>query len=60
MCWEKRYEWIESLIDVSNKIIIDDIFAPFIVSLNAHIIDVLLKAILIKEALTGIPLLIIK
>ena len=36
-----QYEWTNSLIDVSNKIIIDDIFAPFIVSLNAHIIDVL-------------------
>ena len=55
-----QYEWIESLIDVSNKIIIDYIFAPFIVSLNAHIIDVLLKAVLIKPALTNSPLLIIK
>ena len=36
-----QYEWTNSLIDVSNKIIIDDIFAPFIVSLNAHITDVL-------------------
>ena len=55
-----QYEWTNSLIDVSNKIIIDDIFAPFIVSLNAHIIDVLLKAVLIKPALTNSPLLIIK
>ena len=55
-----QYEWTNSLIDVPNKIIINNIFTPFIVSLNAHIIDVLLKAILIKEALTGIPLLIIK
>ena len=43
------------LIEALNKIIINDIFTPFIVSLNSHITD-----ILIKEALTDSPLLIIK
>ena len=55
-----QYEWTDSLTDVPNKIIINNILTPFIVSSNAHIIDVLLKAPLIKEALIGIPLLIIK
>ena len=55
-----QYEWTESLTDVPNKIIINDILTPFIVSSNAHITDVLLKVILIKEALTDFPLLIIK
>ena len=41
--------------DVANKIIINDILTPFIVSSDTHIIDVL-----IKEALTDSPLLIIK
>ena len=48
------------MIDVPNKIIINNILTPFIISLNSHIIDVLLKSVLIKEALTGTPLLIIK
>ena len=48
------------MIDVPNKIIINNILTPFIVSLNSHIIDVLLKSVLIKEALIGTPLLIIK
>ena len=60
MLFFSQYEWTNSLTYVPNKIIIDDIFAPFIVSLNAHIIDVLLKAVLIKPALTNSPLLIIK
>ena len=47
--------WTGSMIEVPNKIIINDIFTPFIVSLNSHTID-----ILIKEALTDSPLLIIK
>ena len=55
-----QYEWTESLTDVPIKIIINDILTPFIVSSNAHITDVLLKVILIKEALTDFPLLIIK
>ena len=40
----------DSMIEVPNKIIINDIFTHFIVSLNIHIID-----ILIKEALTDSP-----
>ena len=55
-----QYEWTDSLTDVPNKIIINNILTPFIVSLNSHIIDVLLKVVLIKEALTGTLLLIIK
>ena len=43
------------MIEEPNKIIINDIFTPFIISLNSHITD-----ILIKEALTYSPLLIIK
>ena len=43
------------MIEVPNKIIINDIFTPFIVSLNIHLTD-----ILIKEALTDSSLLIIK
>ena len=43
-----QYEWTDNLIDVSNKIIIDDIFAPFIVSLNTHITDVLKVQIVYK------------
>ena len=53
-----QYEWIDSLSDVTdvpNKIIINDIPTPFIVSSNTHITDVL-----INEALTNSPLLIIK
>ena len=50
-----QYEWIYSMIVVPNKIIINDILIPFIVSSNTHIIDVL-----IKEALANSPLLIIK
>ena len=47
--------WTDNMIEVPNKIIINDIFTPFIVSLNIHLTD-----ILIKEALTDSPLLIIK
>ena len=47
--------WTDSMIEVPNKIIINDIFTPFIISLNSHITDNL-----IKEALTDSPLLIIK
>ena len=50
-----QYEWTDSLTDVPNKIIINDILTPFIVSSNTYITDVL-----IKEALTNSPLLIIK
>ena len=50
-----QYEWIDSLTNIPNKIIINDILTPFIVSSNTHITD-----ILIKEALTDSPLLIIK
>ena len=46
---------MKGLTDVPNKIIINDIFTPFIVSSTTHIIDVL-----IKEVLTDTPLLIIK
>ena len=55
-----QYEWTDSSTDVPNKIIIDNILTLFIVSLNANIIDVWLKEVLIKEALTDSPLLIIK
>ena len=44
-----------SLTDVPNKIIINDILTPFIESSNAHITYVLLKELLINT-----PLLIIK
>ena len=54
-----QYEWIDSLTNVPNKIIINDILTPFIVSLNTHITDVLLKDVLIKEVLIDTPLLII-
>ena len=50
-----QYAWTDSMIEVLNKIIINDIFTPFIVSLNIHLTD-----ILIKEALTDSSLLIIK
>ena len=50
-----QYKWIDSLTDVPNKIIINDILTPFIVSSDTHITD-----ILIKEALINSPLLIIK
>ena len=43
------------MIEVPNKIIINNIFTPFIVSLHIHLTD-----ILIKEALRDSPLLIIK
>ena len=46
------YAWIDSMIEVPNKIIVNDIFT---VSLNIHMTD-----ILIKEALTDTPLFIIK
>ena len=51
----KQYAWIDSMIEVPNKIIINDIFTPFTVSLNTHLTD-----ILIKETLTDSPLFIIK
>ena len=50
-----QYAWSDSMIEVPNKIIINDLFTPFIVSLNIHLTD-----ILIKEALTNSSLLIIK
>ena len=50
-----QYEWIDSLTDVPNKIIINDILTPFIVFSNTAITNVL-----IKEALADSPLLIIK
>ena len=49
------FSWTDSMIEVPNKMIINDIFTPFIVSLNTHIRDVL-----INEVLTDSPLLIIK
>ena len=52
-----QYAWTNSIwIDnkVPNKIIINDICTPFIVSSNIHVTD-----ILIKESLTDSPLLII-
>ena len=55
-----QYEWTDSATEVPNKIIINDILTPFIVSSNTHITDVLLKEVLIKEASTDAPLLIIK
>ena len=55
-----QYKWTDNLTNVPNKIIIDNILTPFIVSSNANIIDVLLKEVLIKEALTDSPLLILK
>ena len=50
-----QYAWSDSMIEVPNKIIINDLFTPFIVSLNIHLTD-----ILIKEALIDSPFLIIK
>ena len=50
-----QYKWIDSLMEVPNKIIINNILTLFIVSSDVHIIDVL-----IKEALTDYILLIIK
>ena len=50
-----QYEWTNSVTEVPNKIVINDILTPFIVSSNTHITDVL-----IKEVLTDSPLLIIK
>ena len=49
------YEWTDCLTDVLNKIIINNILTPFIVSLNAYITNVLIKQVLIDS-----PLLIIK
>ena len=46
-----QFEWIDSMIEVPNKITINNI----IVSFNTHITDVL-----IVEVLTNSPLLIIK
>ena len=50
-----QYEWTNSVTNVPNKIIINDILTTFIVTSNTHITDVL-----IKEVLTNSPLLIIK
>ena len=50
-----QYAWTDSMIEVPNKIIINNILTSFIVSLHIHLTD-----ILIKEALTDSPLLIIK
>ena len=50
-----QYEWTNSVTDVPNKIIINDILTPFIVTSNTHI-----TYVLIKEVLTNSPLLIIK
>ena len=47
-----QYAWTDSMIEVPNKIIINDIFT---VSLNIHLMD-----ISIKQALTDSPLFIIK
>ena len=47
-----QYAWTDSMKEVPNKIIVNDIFT---VSLNIHLTD-----ILIKEALTDSPLFIIK
>ena len=38
-----QYEWTDSLTDVLNKIIINNIITPFIVSSNTHTTDVLIK-----------------
>ena len=56
----KQYAWIDSIwtgsiIEMPNKIIINDIFTPFTISLNTHLTN-----ILIKETLTDSPLCIIK
>ena len=50
-----QYEWTDSVTDVPNKIIINDILTPFTVISNTHIKDVL-----IKQVLSNSPLLIIK
>ena len=50
-----QYAWTDNMIEVPNKMIINDIFTPFIVSLNTHIKDVLITKVLIDS-----PLLIIK
>ena len=50
-----QYEWTNSLIDVPNRIITNNILTPFIVSSDTHS-----TYVLIKEALTNSPLLIIK
>ena len=50
-----QYEWTGGMTVVPNKIIINDILIPFIVSSNTHVTNVL-----IKEVLTDSPLLIIK
>ena len=55
-----QYEWTDSVTDVPNKIIINDILTLVIVSSNTHITDVLLQEVLIKEVLIDTPLLIIK
>ena len=50
-----QYEWTDSMIEVPNKIIINDKVTPFIVSSNTYITDVLIIEVFIDS-----PLLIIK
>ena len=50
-----QYEWTNSLIDVPNRIITNNILTPFIVSSDTHP-----TYVLIKEVLTNTLLLIIK
>ena len=50
-----KYEWTNSLIDVPNRIITNNILSPFIVSSDTHP-----TYVLIKEVLTNTLLLIIK
>ena len=50
-----QYAWTDSLIDIPIKVVINNILILFTIISNTHMIDVL-----IKEALTDSPLLIIK
>ena len=50
-----QYAWTDSLIDIPIKVVINNIFILFAIISNTYMIDVL-----IKEALTDSPLLIIK
>ena len=50
-----QHEWTNNMMEVLNKIIINDIFTLFKVSSNTHITNVL-----ITEVLTDSPLLLIK
>ena len=38
-----QYAWTDSMIEVPNKIIVNDIFTLFIVYLNIHLTDILIK-----------------